>query len=617
MFSQSRQFKRYQRRFGACALLAMSLSSPVWADGISIGIGVPLPPIVIEPLAGDFSLEDGFGDQGLVVEQTILPVSFRAVVVMPDGSVLAAGSRGEPNIGPGEYGYFAEDDFFYIPRPYVARYSPDGEESNFSWGDHFFRLPLPYGEVTAAALTPQGALIVAGSIQEPGEDGAGFIARRTEAGEPDASFGELGLVVDRFDFRQVFISALVVRPDGKILVAGCAETLEAEIRAMAIQLLENGAPDSDFGVNGVALLDTGADACSEAIVVQPDHRLLIAGTVQGVSPNQGFMARLRADGLLDDSFNETGQRYLTAENDLSLHDLSLHPDGRIFAAGDVVTMDGQAALLVALMADGSVDSSVAGESDYLSMPSQATGGHKVARKVLLQPDGDVLIVGDQTEGEGSDPAIFVTRLFGEADDDVYYFVSSDPEDQAYRLSLPDAFILPDATLMLSATGYLYDSPQGMVMKIRLRDVDGDGVTEAWGLQPDATSLPAAVNVTEGVVTSGVMTISGLEDGVFSPFAVTGGEYSLNSVSDFSSGYGWLKNGDEVMLRFDSSQQPEGIELIIGGLNSDGSPAAMVTEGFVQRLTVSESAGQSASAGAGGWWWLFPALLGMRARWRIS
>jgi uncharacterized delta-60 repeat protein len=109
------------------------------------------------------------------------------------------------------------------------------------------------------------------------------------------------------------------------------ETLEGRLLLSASDL------DTTFGGTGLVTNSLGTSAA--AVVVQPNSKVIVAGTVPGY-PLEGFgIVRYNADGSLDTSFNGTGTVKTNFKNSSSLYGLALVPgsgDEKVVAVGRTV-----------------------------------------------------------------------------------------------------------------------------------------------------------------------------------------------------------------------------------------------------------------------------------------
>jgi uncharacterized delta-60 repeat protein len=169
----------------------------------------------------------------------------------------------------------------------------------------------------------------------------------TDPGDLDPTFGSGGRVLTDLGGGDG-ASALVVQPDGKVVAAGgstvnfalaryhpdgsllVAAGASTENFALA-RYHPDGSLDSGFGNGGVVLTDFGAASGAEALVLQPDAKLVAAGRISFLGTRDFALARYNADGSLDTSFDGDG-RVLTDFGGPA-RALLLQPDGKLVAAG--------------------------------------------------------------------------------------------------------------------------------------------------------------------------------------------------------------------------------------------------------------------------------------------
>lgn len=187
-------------------------------------------------------------------------------------------------------------------------------------------------------MQPDGKVVLAGYA--PGASGEGIsfaVARLDRDGTPDATFGQGGRVRVNFGSGNDQAYAVALQSDGRILVAGFADVGTNRDFGLA-RLNVNGSLDASFGTNGKVTTSIGAAADrAYALLVQPDGKIVLGGTSDaGSTTGLDFaLARYTASGQLDPGFG-TGGKVTTAVAKGSTSDtvyaLALH-EGRIFAAG--------------------------------------------------------------------------------------------------------------------------------------------------------------------------------------------------------------------------------------------------------------------------------------------
>jgi uncharacterized delta-60 repeat protein len=136
---------------------------------------------------------------------------------------------------------------------------------------------------------------------------------------------------------------LLLQPDGKIIAAGLFCDLESWDFGLA-RYHPDGSLDTSFDMDGLVSLDFfGFADFDEALALQPDGKILVAGYADTSDTSAWFplipsvfaLARLYPDGSLDASFDSDG--WLTADfpgYDDEAYAIALQPDGKIVVAGD-------------------------------------------------------------------------------------------------------------------------------------------------------------------------------------------------------------------------------------------------------------------------------------------
>jgi uncharacterized delta-60 repeat protein len=151
----------------------------------------------------------------------------------------------------------------------------------------------------------------------------------------DTTFGNAGIASAHFSgFASTGAVAAVVQPDGKIVVAGTATDARPIVFNTSFALARfnaNGSLDATFGSGGEVTTQLGpAGNVAVAIVLQPDGKIIVGGNYYtGI----GY-ARYNTDGSLDSSFGSGGTvTYVRpgSWNDSPdvLTSLLLRPDGNI------------------------------------------------------------------------------------------------------------------------------------------------------------------------------------------------------------------------------------------------------------------------------------------------
>ena len=173
----------------------------------------------------------------------------------------------------------------------------------------------------AMARQANGRILIAGSSDVAG----GVVVRLRTTGVLDADFNGGHVSIPG----AVTLNAVFVQPDRKIVVAGNTAGLAKMVVA---RLMPNGTPDGGFGTNGVETIDFGtlADIVGGA-VLQPDGKIVVAGYSQ--SDEDVAVVRLNANGSLDATFGTAGKAKVDFGVATFGNAVALQKNGRIVVAG--------------------------------------------------------------------------------------------------------------------------------------------------------------------------------------------------------------------------------------------------------------------------------------------
>jgi uncharacterized delta-60 repeat protein len=346
---------------------------------------------------------DGSVDTGF----TATSVNFYSVKVLPDGKILAGG-------------FFSTIQGFPVSN--IARFNADGTVDTTFFSSNTSNSGIIY-EILPL---PDGKIMIAGSFTFHAGIARNKIARLNSDGSPDVSFQNntafsgntvgtaLGLFPDgkilfgasSFPFRTNpllvrfntdgsldtsinFVAAqigsvreIVQQPDGKILIAGEFGYVNNVVRSSLARLNTDGSLDTSF----VPYFNVeGANYNIRAVAVQPDGKIIIG--------SNGALAlkRLNPDGSLDATFNPPNPQ------SIFVFDIAVLANGQILVGGEV-PVNGVSRSLVKFNPDGSLDPTFT--------PVEANNS---VRKIKIQPDGKILIIGRFTQVAAT-PRSYIARL---------------------------------------------------------------------------------------------------------------------------------------------------------------------------------------------------------------
>lgn len=307
-------------------------------------------------LAPNGGLDSSFGSGGIAINDLSpgLADGLRALVRTNDGHYVACGTFFSPGTAT---------DFL------AARFNSAGSlDTTFNGGGYAVTSFLQSGpggslfdQCNAVAIQADGKIVSAGFTAENGPNQVA-LTRHTADGTLDAGFGSGGKVVINASATSNGSSearALVIQPDGKLLVAGYAFG-PGNSEFLVMRLNADGTPDAGFGTAGITRTPVGTgEDIANAMVLQPDGRIVLAGSVY-ISGHRDFaLARYTTAGVLDPGFGSGGLVTTpVGPSDDIAYALILMPWGRLVAAGSArvsTSAPGYDLALVAYNADGTLD----------------------------------------------------------------------------------------------------------------------------------------------------------------------------------------------------------------------------------------------------------------------
>lgn len=368
--------------------------------------------------------DPSFGQNGQVIQN--LSQSFELAygcAVLPDGKIVAAGDL-----------WTGRRDFVF-----ASRYLPDGSpDPGFASNGHAI-----FGNDTTDYLPfdmkmqADGKILTAG-FQFDGQSLNGFVARMLPNGDPDPGFGNGGVFI--YDALGSFDRFYAVELDanGRILAAG-SSNMGMGNEAVVVRLLPNGTPDASFGANGTAKLDVLTGTGSSIFY---DLDILLNGSVVCVgsrSGGVGIVARFNGDGSPFTGFNSDGLLELdNAEGFTQLYAVSVQNNSQFVVAGYRNLAFGRAFLIARVLANGNLDNTFAsnGVSQLL------IGSSNTVRDVMPLSDGKILACGHLTTPDGTTRAALIRFDSDGTSDGTFTTLIPEQTSAFYHLELlPDNKIL--------------------------------------------------------------------------------------------------------------------------------------------------------------------------------
>lgn len=277
----------------------------------------------------------------------------------------------------------------------VTRYNPDGSLDTTFDGDGKVTTGFGAGGSYAYAVViqPDGKILVVGNADTPSSTNDFGLARYNVDGSLDTSFGIGGKVTTNFGSYD-FAADVALQTDGRIVAAGWANSS----RFGVARYNADGSLDASFDGDGMVMTDIGErGAWLQALAIQPDGRIVVAGCTRdwgGNNCDDFALARYNVDGGLDTTFGSSGIVITTIGTGTGdgVGSVLIQPDGRIVAVGisDSHDATGEDVALARYYADGSLDASFGAGGIVVTTLSPGADG---AMDAVLQPNGKIVAIG--------------------------------------------------------------------------------------------------------------------------------------------------------------------------------------------------------------------------------
>jgi uncharacterized delta-60 repeat protein len=239
----------------------------------------------------------------------------------------------------------------------------------------------------AIVVQPDGKIIVGGVFPFVGGVEHSCIVRLNADGSTDTSFNAQA---------DAEVSALALQSDGKILLGGYFGKVNGTARAGIARLNADGTLDATFDPGSGAGTSNAFFAGSiavKAIGVQGDGKIVIGGTFdQFNGVTHSGLARLNSDGSLDSSFAPV----VTEIYQVTVRAVVIQPNGKIVFGGGFETVNGSAFTnLARLNSDGTLDPAFVSQG-----PSGGFNPENVT-SIALQSDGKIVVCGAFVDANGT------------------------------------------------------------------------------------------------------------------------------------------------------------------------------------------------------------------------
>lgn len=290
------------------------------------------------------------------------------------------------------------------------------------------------GPSSAQAVTIQplnGDILATGEVYPTSTGGDFRVVALTPSGALDSSFGSGGSVTTDFAGKEDRPQAMAVMSDGRIVVAGWADTGTGKVKGYPVynydfavaRYLPSGALDTSFGTGGKVTTNISTYSSTDtlnkqdvanAVVIQDDGKIVVGGySYTALGTKEGVLVRYNTNGTLDTSFGQSGVVQINLPNFTSdgVWGLAIWRDPTT-GTDKIVTMEapktssGYSVAVARYNLDGSLDASFGTNGRTVTtVPGVSLGDWGMA----LQSDGSVVVTGYYQYSNGNPQDTFLLR----------------------------------------------------------------------------------------------------------------------------------------------------------------------------------------------------------------
>jgi uncharacterized delta-60 repeat protein len=408
------------------------------------------------------ALDTSFNGTGVVSR----PITSGSPVITGLASVISGFFRRVIKIVVSGYDYNSSDGFM------AARFNNDGSIDTTFGNGGVVLTPLSgsgYDQAYGLAFQSGARILLAGTSQlEPCESDFALASYNWSDGSLNTNFNGTGILVTNIGNRQAEAKATAVQSDGKIVAAGYFVTGCGNGNGAALcRFNPDGTLDPGFGSGGKVTATIGPESSeADAMIIQPDGKIVIAGNAYDGNNYSSMVARFLPNGALDNSFG-TGGSVITVNgtNGSSANALALQPDGKILV-GAQVSVNANDMGIIRYNPDGSLDTNWNGTGQFFT----AIGSQRdQLSAVAVQTDGKVIGAGYSSFAGSAKFMMFRCNTNGTLDSTFGSFgrvvtqVGSAGIDAAYAMTLQ-----PDRKIILAGLSLAGAAPnyEGYVAVVR-------------------------------------------------------------------------------------------------------------------------------------------------------
>lgn len=283
------------------------------------------------------------------------------------------------------------------------------------------------------AETADGKLLISGiTVGQASWDA--FVMRLNDDGTPDNTFGDGGTGTTLFNAGSNLIALaneIYVNPDNSFYVGASVQTASNGLNFALFKFTQGGVINQSFGSSGSFTYDNnGDDDQLNAMYVNANGNVLLAGNTFDGSVYRGFIVRTSSFGTLDSNFDGDGKLiYDSLVGDHFINDIIETSYGKIVAVGSQGSGNNLDGIILQLNMNGSYDTNFSNDGIQLSDVGASNG---IRLWKVMELNGNLL-----TTGEAS----------GLSMKDIYAYMLTPTGSGVSEFSNGDVYITPPSSLV--------------------------------------------------------------------------------------------------------------------------------------------------------------------------
>ena len=372
-------------------------------------------PNSIQRLNYDGTIDNSFAQDGILLgsDLTGFPTILSDLSLQKDGKILITG-RAVSESSPAASLEISGNQIKGLETQsgFLLRILSDGTLDR-SFGNNgitqFDDLPLNNVSWGVEIMVQNDGRIILSATVEIDDQPRFIMIRFNGNGQQDNTFADSGTFLDESGLNNPLNNNVFQQSDGKLVFirqeAGDKVGDNDTFTTSAVRLTAGGFIDDSYGIDGVSTFLRNSTSNFFKATMQPDNQIVFSQSI-GFGSGTSF-GRISADGDSDPSFTTNTEQLIGDElASTQVFDVAIQPDGKIVTTGTKTSVGVTELVAYRFLFDGSIDETF-GNGGVVTVEF---GTILIGRRVIIQPNGQVLILGTAMNPTGIDLNLDITDI---------------------------------------------------------------------------------------------------------------------------------------------------------------------------------------------------------------